>query len=128
VTRIDLSDLAGSPQARAAGEAGAGSFPTSTEVTVTRTTFNPKDIIEQFSDITPDLAQGGVQSLPVTMVYEARQALSQLVDEGGDGHVVESLARAVGWAEALSFAFNTTGSFYGQPSKMTAGNGARTIQ
>jgi len=71
----------------------------------------------------PTQAWAQVTVAPSLMVYEARYALQQLREvasqqETGEGtliQIVEPLARAVGWAEGLAFAFDRIGPHMGQP-------------
>lgn len=65
---------------------------------------------EQFEDIDPQQADAHIQTFPAQMVYEAKWALQELrklKDSGVDPRTVvailEPLARAVGWAEALIY-------------------------
>jgi hypothetical protein len=81
-----------------------------------------QDILHQFDDVGLEQAFSGVQSLPVQMAYEAKNALTQLRDGVTGDEVVEPLARAIGWAEALTFAFSNIGTNIAPP---TVGNGYR---
>lgn len=68
--------------------------------------------LDQISELGPEEARGKIVALPATMCYEARYALQQVKETTQNPEqlleVVEPLARAIGWAEALVFAFDTT--------------------
>lgn len=63
---------------------------------------------QRFESIDPMQATTRIQTFPAQMAYEAKYALQQLKDSELDsktiGDIVEPLARAVGWAEALAYA------------------------
>ena len=69
---------------------------------------------QKFSQLDPQQAQARLQTFPSQMAYEAKYALQQVkeiaTEQGADPgqvvEIVEPLAKAVGWAEALSFAFD----------------------
>jgi hypothetical protein len=60
----------------------------------------------------PQQTRAKIVALPATMTYEARYALQQVKEQAQQQpqllELVEPLARAIGWAEALVFAFDTT--------------------
>lgn len=62
--------------------------------------------------LTPQQAQAQIASLPIQMVYEARQALQNVKESNLSPdelvQLVEPVGRAIGWAEALVFAFDKT--------------------
>lgn len=89
------------------------------------TTTKPQ-LNQQFS--TPQEALSQIVGGGAQMVYEARWALEQIrelvsqgaVDQQKGLEIVEPLARAIGWAEALVFEQATDG-----PAVATFGNGGQ---
>lgn len=73
----------------------------------------PEQRDQKWEQMSNDQAQARVISSPSQMAYEAKYALQQVKEiassEGADPtqvcEIVEPLAKAVGWAEALTFAF-----------------------
>jgi hypothetical protein len=67
---------------------------------------------KEFENLTHEQAQAKIAVLPAQMVYEARFALQRIKEIGLNEaeliETVEPLARAIGWAEALVFAFDKT--------------------
>lgn len=94
-----------------------------------------QDIEKQFEDLTPEQAIARITSSPAQAVYEGRWALQQLnemISQQGDAdnvrdalEIVASLARCVGQAEALAFAFSAHVSHAEPFPTMRTGNGAR---
>lgn len=62
---------------------------------------------QRFESIDLQQAAARIQTFPAQMAYEAKYALEQLKDSGLEPtqivDIVEPLARAVGWAEALVY-------------------------
>lgn len=73
----------------------------------------PEQREQKYESMDVQQAQARVIASPSQMSYEAKFALQQVKEiaqeQGGDpaqvAEIIEPLARAVGWAEALSFAF-----------------------
>lgn len=64
---------------------------------------------KRFEQMNPEQAQARIHTFPAQMAYEAKYALQQVREIGLDSdqlvQIVEPLAKAVGWAEALAYAF-----------------------
>jgi hypothetical protein len=62
---------------------------------------------QRFEDIEPQQATTRIQTFPVQMSYEAKYGLELLKDSELQPEkivaIVEPLARAIGWAEALAY-------------------------
>lgn len=64
---------------------------------------------QRFEQMKPDQAVTRITTFPAQMAYEARIALQQVreaseLDGDVKAEIIEPLAKAVGWAEALSYA------------------------
>lgn len=85
--------------------------------------------LEKFENITHEQAQAKIAVLPARIVYDAQFALQQLKESNlpieEQTAIIEPLARAVGWVEALVFAFDKTTER--DAVRAMLGNGRKTV-
>lgn len=68
--------------------------------------------LDKVHQLGPEEARAKITAFPTQVTYEARYALQQVKEQVREPQqmveIIEPLARAIGWVEALSFALDTS--------------------